>query len=419
MMNRSRRGAARVSVIWIIVVLIAFFAALAMIFVFDSEKKVAENARDAAQEAQATAEANYDLEREYGRTLSVILGWYDTEVASQETEADAATTGLDNFKNSFGITEPTVADFEAAIARAAAKYEARGREISDLTSERGTLNTALEIKNQAMASMTTEKDARIQELQQQLNDANQSAEQRLNERDSDLAAVRASLTSTEDQLTSSRRETDVALRSWRDREAEYNTRLENVTRTLEWQREPDRPDGKILDVSEKLSLAWIDLSTGNRLYAGMRFAILDGRPGNDTIKAWCEVLQVGEKMSEVLYFDQRDPFDPPTAGDIIYNPIYDPIGIRNAVLVGRFSGTYNESEMRALLGGIRINVQEKLDKTTDYLVVGAELYYDEEGEPLEDPMQPSDLPEYKEAEAMGVRIVPVKLINDYFRKGQS
>jgi len=418
-MNRSRRGAARVSVIWIIVVLIAFFASLAMIFVFDGEVTTAQGLQADAEKARDEAVANYEQEREFGRALSVIMGWYDPEAGSPKTEADAATTGLDTFKNNFGITEPTVADVEAVFGRAAAAYEARGREISDLTSERDNLNNALQVKNAAMASMTTEKDARIQELQQQLNDANQSAEQRLNERDSDLAAVRASLTSTEDQLTSSRRETDVALRDWRDREAEYKTRLENVTRTLEWQREPDRPDGKILDVSEKLSLAWIDLSTGNRLYAGMRFAIIDGRPGNDEIKAWCEVLQVGDKMSEVLYFDQRDPFDPPTAGDIIYNPIYDPVGIRNAVLVGRFSGTYNENEMRALLGGIRINVQEKLDKTTDYLVVGAELYYDAEGEPLEDPMQPSDLPEYKEAEAMGVRIVPVKLINDYFRKGQS
>ena len=71
-----------------------------------------------------------------------------------------------------------------------------------------------------------------------------------------------------------------------------------------------------------------------------------------------------------------------------------------------------DSELRALLEGININLQAKLDKTTDYLIVGAELYVDEEGEPLDDPLQPSDLPTYKEAEAMGVRIVPLKLVTD-------
>jgi hypothetical protein len=419
MMNRSRRGAARVNVIWIIVVLIAFFAALAMVFVFDGELKKAENARDAAVEAQATAEDNYDKEREYGRVLSGILGWYDEDTGSKHTEADAADTGLNRFKDDFGVTEPSAKDFQDVIAIAASAYTARGAAINDLTQQKTGLTSAIEVKSAALITMTQEKDARIQELQQELTDANQSSQARLDEKENSLTSVRSNLSDTERQLRVQAGESEAAQRQWRDREAEYNTRLENVTRTLEWQREPERPDGKVLDVSEKLNLAWIDLSKGNRLYAGMRFTIVDGRPGNDTIKARCEVLQVGDVMSEVLFFDQRDPFDPPTSGDIIYNPIYDPVGIRNAVLVGRFSGTYNENEVRALLDGIRINLQDKLDKTTDYLVVGAELYFDEDGEPLEDPMQPSDLPVYKEAEAMGVRIVPIKLINDYFRKSQS
>lgn len=419
MMNRSRRGAARVSVIWIIVVLIAFFGALAMIFVFDSEKQKAEDARDKAVVAQQEAEARFETARATSRDLSVVLGWYDEMAGIPATDAAQARVGLDSFKQRFDITEPTAASFQKSIGPAADKYDALRRQISDLISERDNLNNALAVKNEAMASMTREKDEQIRDLRQQLNDANQSAEQRLNEKETDLAAVRASLTDTEDQLTSSRRETDVAKRDWRDREAEYKTRVNTLSQVLEWQREPERPDGKILEVSEKLNLAWIDLSTENRLYAGMRFAIRDGRPGDDTVKAWCEVRKVGDKMSEVLYFDQRDAYDPPVPGDIIYNPIYDPIGIRNAVLVGRFSGTYNEDEIKALLAGIRIHVQDKLDKTTDYLVVGQELYFDEEGEPLEEPMQPSELPQYKEAEAMGVRIVPIKLINDYFAKQQS
>jgi hypothetical protein len=266
--------------------------------------------------------------------------------------------------------------------------------------------------------MTTDKDAQIRALTQQLNDANQAAADRQNELETEIASVRSTLASTEGALTASRSKTDNALRAGRDREAEFTTRLENVTRKLEWEREPERPDGKILSVSEKLGLAWIDLGKSNRLYGGMRFRIVNGSAGQNNVKAWCEVLQVQDGMSEVKIFNIADAFDPPTVGDIVYNPIYDPTGLRNAVLIGRFSATYNEKELRAVLDGINVHVQDKLDKTTDYLIVGAELYVDEDGEPLEEPQQPSDLPTYKEAEAMGVRIVPIKLVTDYFRKAK-
>ena len=106
----------------------------------------------------------------------------------------------------------------------------------------------------------------------------------------------------------------------------------------------------------------------------------------------------------------------PTAGDVIYNPLYDPRGGRNAVLVGRFSGTYNQAELEALLSEINISIQSKLDKTTDFLIAGSEIYADENGDPLEEPMQPSETAVYKEAEAMGVQIVPVKIVRDFFRR---
>ena len=121
-------------------------------------------------------------------------------------------------------------------------------------------------------------------------------------------------------------------------------------------------------------------------------------------------------MAEVLLTDQADPFDPPVAGDLIYNPLYDPKGERNAVLIGRFSGTYNEKELAMLLAEIRIRVQPKVDQTTDFLIVGAELYVDENGEPLEEPLPPSELPEYKNAEALGVQIVPLQEVRRYFHR---
>lgn len=418
MMTRSRRGAARVSITWMIVVLIAFFAALAMIFVFDGEvEKEKTKAAEAALRA-TTADQKFDEERQYTRTLSQLLGFYDKDIASERSEPPAVEEGLTAFKDGFNNTEASVADFQTMSQRAVTERNNLLRQIGDLKQQIATLQADIDVRATNLTSMTADKDAEIRRLTGELNDANQAAADRQAELEAEIASVRSTLASTEGELSSSKGETDDALRAKAEREAELTTRLENVTRKLEWEREPERPDGKILSVSEGLGLAWIDLGKSNRLYGGMRFRIVDGRAGDDTVKAWCEVLKVEDGMSEVKIFNVRDSFDPPTAGDIVYNPVYDPTGLRNAVLLGRFSGTYNETELRAVLDGINIHVQDKLDKTTDYLIVGAELYVDADGEPLEEPLQPSDLPTYKEAEAMGVRIVPIKLVTDYFRKAK-
>ena len=419
MMNRSRRGAARVSITWMIVVVIAFFAALSMVFVFDGEVADANQRLEAAKAEAAAATAKLDTAFASEREISRALGFYDREQASPKSKPDTAVEGLNTFKDQMGITEPSIQDWEMAAPRAVELYNARGREINDLKQQVANLTNEVQVNRQAADSLASEKDQRINTLQQQLNDANQAAQSRQSDLEGEVASVRATLADTESQLSRSRGETDDALQAKREREAEFTTRLTNTTKVLEWQKEPERPDGKILETSEKLGLAWINIGKQNRLYAGMRFAVKDGTPGVDHVKAYCEVLRVEEEMSEVIISDIRDPFDPPTPGDIVYNPIYDPVGVRNAVLIGRFTGTYNEGELSALLDGIRINVQDNLDKTTDYLVVGAELYVDEDGEPLEDPLQPSELPEYKEAVAMGVRIVPIKLITDYFRKAEN
>lgn len=416
MMNRSRRGAARVSITWMIVVLIAFFAALAMIFVFDGERTKAETRATTANAAAEAASLQFDEEREYSRGLSEIMGWYDKEAAVPRTELSAVEEGFSQFKDGFNVTEASVEDFQTMVARAVEERSRLTQKIRDLEGQITTLQADIDVRAANLTAMTADKDTQIRNLNQQLTDANQAAADRQNELEGEVASVRSTLSDTEGQLTDAQDETDSARRKAREREAEFTTRLENMTRKLEWEREPERPDGKILETSEALGLAWIDLGKSNRLYGGMRFAIVDGRAGDDTVKAWCEVLRVEDNMSEVKLFNIRDQFDPPTTGDIIFNPLYDPTGLRNAVLTGRFSGTYNEKELRAVLDGININVQKRLDKTTDYLIVGSELYTDEDGEPLDDPLQPSDLPVYKEAQAMGVRIVPIKLVTDYFRK---
>jgi hypothetical protein len=419
MMNRTRRGAARVSITWMIVVMIAFFASLSMVFVFDGELEETKKLVTEAEVARDAAVAQLETELVYSRGVSTKLGYYDREAAAARTVIATAEEGITSFKDAFNNNEGSVVDMETMAKRAGEERSRLVTEIRDMKAKVSSLEADINVRMGNLSSMTADKDGQIRTLQQQINDANQAAADRQNELEGEISSVRQALADAERVSAGAKNDTVAALQSKADREAELTTRLENVTAKLEWAREPERPDGRILEVSEALGLAYINLGKANRLYGGMRFSIVDGRTGDDTVKAYCEVLNVMDGMSECKIVEVRDPFDPPTAGDIIFNPLYDPTGLRNAILVGRFSGTYNENEIRALLEGININVQGKLDKTTDYLVVGAELYTDENGEPLEEPLQPSELPVFKEAQAKGVRIVPLKLVTDYFRKSSN
>ena len=61
-----------------------------------------------------------------------------------------------------------------------------------------------------------------------------------------------------------------------------------------------------------------------------------------------------------------------------------------------------------------MTVQPRLDKSTDFLIVGGEMYTDENGQAVETPIQPSELTIYKDAVAQGVQIVLVKDLRQYF-----
>lgn len=418
MTHRSRRGAARVNVIWMVVVIVAFFAALGLLFATSSEASDLRVLLQAQTKKTQVAEDKYVLEFQKVREISELIGYYDTSEAAARSETSAMEAGLEQFKSSFPPTMGAdVATFQDALGRAIPSHRQLAVKITDLEQELAQKRAEVEQKDEAMTQLTASKDSQIRDLTSQLTDLQTAANTKQNELEQQVAAVRSTLGDTETDLTRVRGEMDDVARAARDRNAEHEARNKELGRKLEvFHREPESPDGKLLAVSKDLGIAWINLGKRNRLFNGMAFTIVSGTPGTSYIKANCEVIDVQDEMSEIRITNQRDPFDPPTAGDLIFNPLYDPRGGRNAVMLGRFSGTYNAGELQALLSEININIQEKLDKTTDFLIVGSETYTDENGDPLDEPLQPSDTPVYKEAEAMGVQIVPVKIVRDFFRR---
>ena len=410
----SRRGAAPGALIWVIVVVVAFFVSLGFAITSSGEAETALKQRDDMRAERDEANASFIEKQEQITEISKVLGFYKEGDALKVSSTAAAQEELSMFKGEFDDMGASVITFQQAAQKAVPEYRAKKTQIQELTSRITDLQAQVEAKTTQINALGSEKDTIIADLRSQLSDAEQAAADRQSDLEGQITSVRTSLTDRESSLRKTRSDMESQNRDHSQERAAMQTRFDEMGRKLAFLKEPEAADGEVLAVNEELGLAWINIGQKNRLLRGTRFRIVDGTPGDDRVKAWCSVTRVEEGMAEVLLSDQADEYDPPVAGDIIYNPVYDPNSQRNAALVGRFSGTWNEKELRLLLSEVGIHIQDGVDKTTDYLIVGSEIFTDEDGEPLEEPRSPSEEQAYSNAVAMGVQIVPIKQIREYF-----
>jgi uncharacterized protein YlxW (UPF0749 family) len=413
-LSRPTGGAARVSMAWMIAVIMLFLIAIVVAFMaYDEGQKLKEeSARLKAQAAEA--DTNRQKESNELTTLSNQVGWFDKSGGRERTNLTAMAADVATLKATFPEIGASVTNLQDALPIVIQAYTARGREIATLNDAKNALESEKRTLDQSLHETLRDKDTQIANLQRQLDDANANATQKQAELEGRVAALRTQNSDLDAQLRTQRATTDANERKYKADEVTWRTRFQEQGSKLAFLKEPEAPDASILAVSTDRDLGWINIGANHRLARGTRFRIVSGKTGAKQIKAWAEVTRTEPGRSEVRFYDIADRFDPPVPGDIAYNPLYDPKGERNAVLVGRFS-VPSENEVRAMLKNMGITVQDKLDNTTDYLIVGSEIFVDAEGNTLETPMQPSELPVYKDAEASGVQITPIKDLRSYFK----
>jgi hypothetical protein len=412
-MKRSQRGAVRVSIVWMVVTLVLFFVALFVAYTaFDAEAKAVAQAQTdktaRGESEKATAEAKKALAE-----LSVVAGWTDASDASAATNVATLKTDIEDLKSAFGAPAD-IKDLKGLLAFARTEYQARGKEIAGKEDQVRESDRKASQTESGLRDAIRTKDAEIESLRRQLNDQSEQAAQKQQEDAKIADALRTQASQLDTELRAANAKYDDVVRAHAEEIKTFETRLAVQGQKLRFLKEPQSSDGAFLAVSKDLALGWIDIGANQRLARGTVFSIVSGKVGATVQKARCEVTTVEPTRAEVRIFDMRDQYDPVVPGDVIYNPLYDPKTERHAVLAGRFSGKYNEKELQDLLGMMGIRVQPKLDLNTDYLIVGGELYIDADGNPVETPIQPSELAVYKEAESKGVVIMAEKDLRSYF-----
>ncbi len=419
-MLRSNRGAARISAVWMISVGVVTLAAIAFGFIAQGEKTSSDKEAADARTAAANAEAALAATDEVRRNISTTLGYYDRTSADPASDPAAAAAGLDSLRGTFADLTSSDKDFESAVPKVIAAYQAQSQTIAQLQTRVKTLQADIDSARAASAQVASTKDATIQQLRTQLQDEQQNAAQRQSEIEDRLSGVQEQLASRDAELRSVRSASAQKEAEWRKAEQLSRARIGNLSKDLEFRTEEfaNYPDGEILSVSERLPIAYINVGANQRVTRGMRFRIEGGLTGRTHLKAWGEVVKVDANRSEIALSKLEDPYDPVTPGDVIINPLYDPVGGRNAVLAGNFSGTYSRPELLALLENVGINVQDQMDETTHFLIVGSTVYNDPEtNEPLEEPIKPADLAAYKEAQQRQLQIISLQNIRSFFRLG--
>src|SRR6185436_1424887 len=107
LMNRSTRGAAKVSIVWTIVGMVAFLLALVSFFLTNQELSVTTAHLKKAEADKKELEAKREEDLKHIQELSQNVGFYD-ESAAPRSDVAALTAGFKGLREAFPDIDPSV-----------------------------------------------------------------------------------------------------------------------------------------------------------------------------------------------------------------------------------------------------------------------------------------------------------------------
>lgn len=417
-MNRRTRGAAFVSLLWVVVLIVLLLIGGVVIYMFASERTALEGQLAVAQRDLATSTAKVSKANKRNLVLSGKVGFRDDKDPLSESRPEEIDGLLKQLSTDYGADTTT-------LFRMTERLRTR---IDDVTRERDEARTAMTTSEQARASlqqnlqdMTRQKDEAHATLEKTLSDErdrNASQETAEKARNDDL---NRRLTDLEGRSRSEKGELDTKITELEGEIKKREGRIVELSKRVEFIRLPDTPDGSIVQVSTA-GTAYIDLGTRNLLRRGTRFKVFTyGKGGEMRDKGMIEVSKVEDTLAEATIVETKDKFDPITAGDRISAPNFDPKMPREFVLVGRFPTGYSRAMVADRLRSLGAKVADKVGPATDFLVLGdretpaAAAEEGAEGGGEEGGEESAESEEMKLAALYRVQTLPVREILEYLK----
>jgi len=401
-MSQSNRGAAQVSLMWVIALSVIALVAATFAFLQNGEFTKATGQLTAAQ-AQLEAEKQISQGlREERRDVSTTFGFRaDGEFSNvaavnaareelmREFGIDAANPNLRSFSDLVG---PMITTHRQVVSERDSALAESSRLRNDLAAKEAATRTALDDKDKTLADVRREKVELEGSLQRQIVDI---------ERQRD--ATRDEFANLQKQLAELRTVADQRERELRGEVAKYQQRNSILADSLNSvSRRASTPDGSVLSAAGDIGVVWLDRGHNQRVTPGMEFEVRNAT--TKAVKGRVRVQRTEENRSEAKILSQADKYDPIHTDDLIFNAVYDPNRTPVAALLGNGFGRYDADDLRAMLKAVGVEVRDGVTNETDMLLLGTPFFDEETGDML--PWENTD--EYKSANALSVEVIPMR-----------
>jgi len=419
-MNRRTSGAAKVGLIWIIVLILLLLGCAAGLYTVSADKAKAEESLASQKRLTEDADKKAKASEDKLSSLSKVVGFRD-ESDQGDSREEQISKALEEIR-----TKQNLGADATSTSKVIEKLQAQ---IEELTRQLAEAKTQFSTEVQARASLqgnlqdvTKAKDEENEKITKQLTDerdrhANQETTDkgRIDDLDKRLKDAEAKVKAANDDR-------DKQVAKFTEDVKVRDGRIAELSKRTEMIRQPDTPDGSVLDASTA-STCYIDLGRKNLLVRGTRFKVFNySKNGAMHDKGMIEVTKVEDAMSEATVVDLKDKFDPITKGDKIAAPNYDPNMKREFVLVGRFPSGYSRALVADRLRALGATVKDKVGPSTDFLIIGdkdegasSKPEETKDGGNDANAAGPSEDEELKLAQLYRVQIVAVRDILEYVK----
>lgn len=398
-MSQSNRGAAQVSLMWVIALAVMALVAAFFGFLQNSEfTRVSGELTQAKSELEAEKAISQELRNEK-RDNTAALGFQGqgefTSVAAVNAAKDELirTFGVEGTVRSFSeVVSPVVSAYQRVTSERDAALAESARLRGDLAARESATRTALAEKDRALADVRREKDEMQASLNRQIADV---------ERQRDGA--REEFTRVNGQLAELRTTADQRERELRNEVSKFQQRNSILSDRLNSvDRRASSADGTVLTAAADLGVVWLDRGFGQRVTAGMEFEVRNAV--TQKVKGRVKVTRTEENRSEAKILAQADKYDPIRTDDQIFNAVYDPSRTPVAALLGNGFGRYDADDLRSMLKDVGIEVRDEVTNETDILLLGTPFFDEETG----DMLPWSGMDPYKSASAYAVEVIPMR-----------
>jgi hypothetical protein len=400
-MSRNNRGAAQVSLMWLIAVTVIALLAAGMAFlqsdqITQLEEKNAGLVTD-AENLRATA----DTLRSQRRDDFQALGFADE--GGEFVSPAAIEAARNELIARFELDATSVTKLQDVVNPVVAQYNQVVGQRDALQTEVNQLRADLDSRKQANVTAMREKDTTIAQLRKDKEDSDNAKEGQIATLERQRDGLRDQLRDANRQITEQRAINDSQARDFSKELAVLAQRNDILSSRLNGvERRADLADGTILSANVDLGRAWIDLGSLDRIAPGMEFEVQNA--STKAVKGRLRVTSVEENRAEASILAMADKYDPIRADDVILNALYDPSREPIAVLLGNGFGRYNAADVTAMLARAGVQVRTSVSNETDYLLLGTAFFDEETGDIV--PWETMD--SFKSASSYSVSVVPLR-----------